>query len=58
MTDAPESRRAAERRAAEERLARALRDNLRRRKAQSEARAARRAAPLAPPAPSGKNPAD
>jgi len=60
MTETPQDRRAAERRAAEDRLARALRDNLRRRKAQAEGRAAQpadAASPLAPPAPSGKNPA-
>ncbi len=61
MAEDRESRKAIERRARAERLADALKANLRRRKEQTRARAAAEvegAAPLASDAPSAKNPDD
>jgi hypothetical protein len=61
MAEDGESRKAIERRAQAERLASALKANLRRRKEQMRARAAddaESAAPLASSAPSAKNPHD
>lgn len=61
MPEEKASRKAAERRAQADRLAEALKANLRRRKAQARARSAGEAdsdAPLAPDAPSAKNPHD
>ena len=61
MADERETRKAAERRAQAERLAEALRANLRRRKEQARVRALAEdesAPPLASDAPSAKNPHD